>query len=1147
MDPSKAALDPPRSIDNNQNNIAIDPPRCDLSDSLDRLSLVNATATPLPNSPSLLSPDAPSHPSHPSQLAPRRTPSSGSLRNERRKSIPALQKRSSTASLRSSSGNNGSSSPLADSPRRSSANFAGSATSGTSTASPATMSSRLKLGPSPDQELTAASIAAEHFQKETDLHQTVDLQSKAVVVIHDACYGHRFSRPNTSEKELEGIVERPERVRACLVGVAAAYVRLGQRYAGERFAPHPNLDIHCLPPPPFQIRKTSRSLPLRHEAVTSVHGTSWMAELQGMCENAESRLVSTGRELVRTRVRGDDGLVRTGPALAIGDLYLCGESQGAFEGALGAVCDAIDTVFSPGPTDRAFVCIRPPGHHCSASYPSGFCWVNNVHVGISYAASQHGLTHAAILDFDLHHGDGSQDIAWNHNEKVLDSSYMSSPYEKAPIGYYSLHDINSYPCEDREATAKILNASACIDGGHGQSIWNVHLERWETHTEFWNLYRTKYIALISKAREFLRNHANKLAETPNGPRPKAAIFISAGFDASEHESEGMQRHKRKVPTDFYAQFTADVVQMSQEEGLGVDGRVVSVLEGGYSDRALTSGVLSHLCGLTSVSKDTSSPFQPSPGPSAVDPTGVSSASQTSASGTSLTDTTELTSTLKPTLKLAPNLTEYTGDWWSSRHLDELQSLVAPPTKSREKPSSTFLQSTRSSSAKVVTPPRERKIVGSYTGLDHLPSNLPEVGWATASHELFANITPGNRQTTSHAPEYLGVVASRQRRQAARDGRSLNPDTVRQPPPAPVDNTRRLRARKAKSPTPYSPRPATPRQQAMRKNRRQTLEGNELPDDSRESSPSVDARRRKSTTAVAPGATDDIGASSNSKILSMDGSSSRKTSPDTPRKSSATSKPPPVPKVPTTFKPSKLSEKVARPEDNDVENLSTGLQKIKLVMPSPEEQAAREKKANEARKQNEKRAKTPKSPARKTTSTKTARGKTASRPENLPTSSPPALPTPPIGVSASDAMVKKENQPFNFGVSSDTPIASPAVMPTSNPIGAGSMELMSPIANHSSEWATSLVSPQNSEQPASFATNDSPRQITSNDLHMDASPQNNVFSPHTSEGHTKTGLPVFTSSSAIPFAASETPIERRPQDQPHTSHPQNNSGSNYPPM
>lgn len=60
----------------------------------------------------------------------------------------------------------------------------------------------------------------------------------------------------------------------------------------------------------------------------------------------------------------------------------------------------------------AFVVIRPPGHHSHACLPSGFCLLNNVQIGIEYAFEQYGVTHCAILDIDLHHGDGSQDICW---------------------------------------------------------------------------------------------------------------------------------------------------------------------------------------------------------------------------------------------------------------------------------------------------------------------------------------------------------------------------------------------------------------------------------------------------------------------------------------------------------------------------------------------------------------------------------------------------------------------------------------------------------------------------------------------------------------------------------------------------------------
>lgn len=323
-----------------------------------------------------------------------------------------------------------------------------------------------------------------------------------------------------------------------------------------------------------------------------------MEELQLMCDSAEGKLAMNGKELLRPIGYGKDETGAALPKLHEGDLYLCSESLDALQGCLGGVCEAVDTVFGPGDTQRAFVCIRPPGHHCSSNFPSGFCWLNNVHVGIAHAAITHGLTHAAIIDFDLHHGDGSQSVTWDHNHRA--TGYLpknASPYSKTSIGYFSLHDINSYPCEWGDED-KIKNASLCLENAHGQSIWNVHLEPWKNHTDFWRLYESRYRILLEKARVFFRDHKAKLEETNGGPRAKAAIFLSAGFDASEWEGSGMQRHKVNVPTDFYARFTADVVELAEEEGLGVEGRIISVLEGGYSDRALTSGVLSHLCGLT---------------------------------------------------------------------------------------------------------------------------------------------------------------------------------------------------------------------------------------------------------------------------------------------------------------------------------------------------------------------------------------------------------------------------------------------------------------------------------------------------------------------------------------------------------------------
>lgn len=780
------------------------------------------------------------------------------------------------------------------------------------------------------------------------MHQAVDLQSQTLVVVHDACYGHRFSRPRTSRAGLDSIVERPERIRAGVLGVSAAYVRLGRRHSGERFAPHPDLDVHLLPAPPFQIRKTARSMAISSPAVTNVHGTKWMADLQNMCDAAESRLALNGKELVRPQSAGKDESTTNAAPLHEGDLYLCSESLNAFEGALGGVCEGVDAVFGTNSAKRAFVCIRPPGHHCSAGHPSGFCWINNVHVGISYAAMTHGLTHAAILDFDLHHGDGSQEIAWDQNRKATNAPKNAANHKKTMIGYFSLHDINSYPCEMGDPE-KVRNASLCIDKAHGQSIWNVHLEPWKTTSEFWDLYATRYALLIEKARAFLRHHTERLANSPNGPPPKAAVFISAGFDASEWEGSGMQRHKVNVPTDFYAKFTADVVQMANEEGLGAQGRVISVLEGGYSDRALTSGILSHLSGLGDAT------------PSAEDANGQSSRLKSE-----MTDRLGLST--PPPVACEPTVgADFNTDWWSSNFLEELEALVYPlpaPAKPREKTGPTYSAPTQSFAAKVVATTRDRKSIGSQADSD-TPPPLPEVGWATAVHELSKVIIPNDRQTMSCRPEELkaDIPRARRERQTALEDGGTGAGLA--------DSRMRLRARRPKASVPN-----TPNQQTIKGSRRSTIDP---ASDLQKSLALRDSRKIATPPASDMGDFDGAGdqktppraSVGKSGQTSRPGTSSsqsstadtrvRTTRSGTPKRTASPKKAPPVPKVPSTFltpgnedgKPqydidSMLAEmKSRRPE---MERLNIEVRKIwqKPKVPSLEEYDPREEEAVEQR-------------------------------------------------------------------------------------------------------------------------------------------------------------------------------------------------------
>lgn len=1131
---------------NEQNGRHQDAPAADdsggmLTDSFSRLSLaasVSGTALPdsvsQPTSSRSTGRDQSNRFASPSQTSkqptgPRKTPSSTSLREDRRASTPSLQKKLSTSSLRSSRNVGVATPPLS---RRASSNLLSSPTTNMRPKSPLGRSSNGSTPKSNSAAPTAASIASDHFKKELEFHRSTNTESKTVIIIHDACYGHRFSRPRTSKAALSTIVERPERIQAGIVGISTAYVRMGQRHEGGSFAPHPDLDPKLLPTPPFRIRRTERSMPISSPAVTHVHGTKWMEDLKNMCTAAGDRLALNGKELVRPRSSGKDE--NGSSKLHEGDLYLCPESLNAFEGALGGVCDAVDSVFGTGSTRRAFVCVRPPGHHCSAHDPSGFCWLNNVHVGIAHAAMNHGLTHAAILDFDLHHGDGSQAIAWEQNRKAASSAKNAAQHKKTAIGYFSLHDINSYPCEMGDE-AKVRNASVCIDNAHGQSVWNVHLESWKNPAEFWKLYNDKYSILLQKTREFLQLHTQRLHSTPNGPTPRAAIFLSAGFDASEWEGAGMQRHKVNVPTDFYARFTSDVVRIAEEEGLGVDGRVISVLEGGYSDRALTSGILSHVSGLADIGPNMSS---------SVDGNGLASEMF---NRLGLDDTVGPTDTYPSCYDTPP----FDSDWWRLPLLEELEMLVNPPPppalkKTREKPASTYSSPTQSFKAKIVTPTRDRKSVNSQGSGDSmsLPPPLPDVDWATATHELSKLLIPTDRQTMSCRHDELSIDATRSRHER------VSPTHTE---PSASDG-KRMQLRERKPKTPVSAQPSRP---TSRKSTRRTTIADvaDLPDSSAVKTPEKDrsgSRRLSSASNVVSGAHKIQESKPNGRgpgrpaSKAQSATSSRPASavgvkpgdalakkprvPNTSRAPSAKTrtsprKVPPVPPVPLVHsdngspsddptsildfsksdshpgqsKPLSANDRVG---NQDLDSLSTEVKKlsIKLKVPSPEENAAREKKASQERKKG----------ISKGPSNASIQRPTLSSRKN--SSSEPIVPDQE---SLATAELQKDEQ--NAGPMIPENSQSPSFqegrcLPTPGPVSP-------PVpAEPTQQPANLLMSPP--QTPGLFQPTPHP-QIT--------------IKPPPSVKTTRENLPHFTSTSAIPFAPPAVEVRQ-------THNQQNNSVS-----
>ncbi|KAI0971428.1 hypothetical protein F4678DRAFT_432879 [Xylaria arbuscula] len=732
--------------------------------------------------------NAPSHPTNgrrqssisPNTKAPPRSPLTkanlNGIAGDAASSSSGLSRKASMNSLRSA---NGGTPSRAASRRGSSTPFLSPTVAKSPTNAPGSYGEMIEERP----PRTAAAVAGLYFARELELLHDMasDQSAETIVILHDDCYGHRYSRPRASKNLLSTIVERPERIQASILGVSMAYVRLGERHCGGKYPIHPSVDPKALPGIPFRIHKTARRVAISSTAVTNVHGSKWMEELKIMCDSAEAKLALNGNELRRPEMnRGPDA--EAPPHFHQGDLYLCAESLDAFEGALGAVSEAVDNVFSASPHRRAFVAVRPPGHHCSASFPSGFCWVNNVHVGIMHGILNHGLTHAAIIDFDLHHGDGSQAIAWQHNKRGLAKN--AAAWKKTSIGYFSVHDINSYPCEygDEE---KVKNASLCIDNAHGQNIWNVHLHEWKSDVEFWKLYRSKYSVLLEKTRNYLRLQTERFRAA--GQVPNAAIFISAGFDASEWEGAGMQRHKVNVPTEFYARLTRDVVRLASEEGLGVDGRVISVLEGGYSDRALYSGVLSHLSGLAGVesmiAKEEGSYGLVHEMADRVEPF----------SRRSTLNESDLKSWKSFEFPYDPN-------WWSISELDRFDAdRIAPPPEPKKPRTITpgnYSSPTQSSNAKMTEVARSRR------SLSNLPTSQPimprsptppppDVPWTIAANELSKLLIPNNRQVDSCTHSELNTEATK-----AKKARQSLQTTTKDKNEAPVAPTRMsLRERK----------------------------------------------------------------------------------------------------------------------------------------------------------------------------------------------------------------------------------------------------------------------------------------------------------------------------------------------------------------
>ena len=222
-----------------------------------------------------------------------------------------------------------------------------------------------------------------------------------------------------------------------------------------------------------------------------------------------------------------------------GDTIVSPGSKDASKDAVGSIITAIDGV-QKKEFKNAFCAVRPPGHHAEKEKAMGFCIYNNVAVGANYLIEKYKYNKIAIIDFDVHHGNGTQDIFYD-NEKVL---------------FISTHQYPYYPGSGSEK-----------EKGDFNNVLNIPLEAGTSAEKYLNAYEN----VLNKVREF---------------KPEFFLF-SAGFDA--HIDDPLAQLQLSSE-DFY-KITKRTLEISKSF---CNGNVVSILEGGYDLKALQESTKRHV-------------------------------------------------------------------------------------------------------------------------------------------------------------------------------------------------------------------------------------------------------------------------------------------------------------------------------------------------------------------------------------------------------------------------------------------------------------------------------------------------------------------------------------------------------------------------